>query len=175
MDNENRTLKWKALDEYLNKNYVNEIKRCNTIGLKPKHGIKRDPLPSLNRSMVGPDLSDLIINQDETFQEMLFRLIDSKGLKDSIVYTKASVDKRLFSKIRSDKDYHPSKNTVILLCLALELQLDTALDLLKKSGYTLSNSRKEDIIVKYFIENNDFNILKVNEALYDYDLPLLVK
>jgi predicted transcriptional regulator len=116
------------------------------------------------------------LNQmDDTFQEKLFELIDKKNLKDSDVYQKANIDKRLFSKIRSDSEYHPSKATVILLCLGLELEIDTALDLIARAGYSLSFSTKADVIIRYFIENKKYDVIEINQALYDHDVNVLFK
>lgn len=113
-------------------------------------------------------LEDLIDEVDETFSEYLLRMIDYKGLKDPDVYKKANIDRRLFSKIRSNKHYQPSKNTALALALALELNLDETKDMLNKAGYALSNSNKVDIIFKYFIEQNNYNIYELNEVLFKF-------
>ena len=113
-------------------------------------------------------LEDLIDEVDETFSEYLLRMIDYKGLKDPDVYKKANIDRRLFSKIRSNKHYQPSKNTALALAFALELNLDETKDMLNKAGYALSNSNKVDIIFKYFIEHNNYNIYELNEVLFKF-------
>ncbi len=118
-------------------------------------------------------LEDVLKHLDETFSEHLFRWIDDKGLKDPVVYRKANLDRKLFSKIRSDKEYRPSKSTAIALSIALELNLDETLDLLRKAGYTLSRSNKSDIIIAFFIESGKPNLFKINEVLFNYDQPLL--
>ena len=102
-----------------------------------------------------------------TFQQNLFKSIDDRGLKDSAVYKRADIDRRLFSKIRADVNYHPSKATAIKLCLALELDIAETERLLETAGYCLSLSDTADLVVRYCIEHKTYNLIEVNEAL-DY-------
>jgi len=118
-------------------------------------------------------LDALVGNLDEPFSRMLLRLIDVKGMTDVEVYKRANLDRRLFSKIRSNKGYMPSKRTAIALAIALELSLDETVDFLKRAGYALSPANKFDVIVQYFIANGKYDIYEINQVLFEYDQPLL--
>ena len=129
--------------------------------------------PAARKHMVGRSLEDILNRSEETFQQQLFRLIREKGMKNSEVYKRANLQKQLFSKIKADKDYIPKKNTVLALCLALQLTLDETLDLLARAGYTLSPGSKADLVVEYFIDQKVFDIYTVEAALYEHQLPML--
>lgn len=118
-------------------------------------------------------LEELVNNLDESFSQMLMRLIDDKKLTDVEAYKGAHLDRRLFSKIRSNKNYRPSKNTVLSFCIGLKLNLDEATDLLYSAGYSLSSSCKLDVIMLYFIENEIYDLFQINEALEAFEEKVL--
>ena len=104
-------------------------------------------------------------NREKLFTEQLFAFIDRTGKQDSEIYKKALIDRRLFSKIRSNKSYIPAKKTVIALCLALELNRAEADTLLSSAGYSLSRADDYDLVIAFCIEKKIFNFFDINEAL----------
>ena len=120
-----------------------------------------------------PNLDGMLNNLDKGFSETLLYLIDRTGKKDSEIYKKANVDRKLFSKIRNNADYRPSKTTAIAFAIALELSMDKTDDLLARAGIALSQSNKFDVIVRYFIENKKYDIFELNSVLFEFDQPLI--
>lgn len=113
------------------------------------------------------DLEEYIRNQKskETFSTRLLQYIDQTGLADAEIYRRAGIDRRHFSKIRCDKDYKPKKTTVLALCLALRLDKSKTEELLSLAGYSLSNGDTGDLVVKFCIEREIYDLMEVNDAL----------
>lgn len=120
-----------------------------------------------------PRLEDMVGNVGETFSEALVRIIDEKGFRDPDVYKRANIDRKFFSKIRSNRNYRPGKSVCVAFAIALELSLDETREFIGKAGYTLTHSDKSDIIIEFFIRNRNYDICEINETLFRFGLSPL--
>lgn len=157
----------RELEQYINNHLETEFHVMNEMKFV-------EELEYSTKEMVHPEIDHFIKEkQKPTFQELLFRFIDEKEKKDSEVYHKAGVDRRHFSKIRSNPDYQPKKSTVLSLAIALELDLEDIEDLLQSAGFSINYSDKGDLIIQFFIEKQNYNLHEINEALHSFQLQPL--
>lgn len=176
----------KTLDEYgvRNKRDIREAEveqLCQELEYQRRLSIEQDLLEESSCKMsiamgvdsASDELEDLLNDTDAGFSETLLKLIDKTGKKDSDIYKKANIDRKLFSKIRNNPDYKPSKTTAIAFAIALELNLEETKDFIARAGFALSHSSKFDIIIEYFISNNNYDMFEINETLFAFDQNLL--
>jgi len=169
---------YKNIQEYIDENYVNErkekrrnLKSEEILDIIVHSNIQMDPDIDSFKASPSPSkkrLEDVIFQLEDTFSERVLRLIDEKGYTDVETYRRANIDRRLFSKIRSNPKYQPKKKTAIALAIALKLNLDETLDLLATAGFTLSKSNLFDVIIQFFIESGNYNIFEINQVLFEY-------
>ena len=129
--------------------------------------------PKTAKAAAQPSLEELLNKTDAGFSETLLKLIDRTGKKDAEIYKKANIDRKLFSKIRSNPAYKPSKPTAVAFAIALELDLDETRDFIGRAGFALTHSSKFDIIVEYFILHGNYDVFELNEMLFAFDQPLI--
>ena len=157
------------LKKYIKENLIVEKKAKSIFfGAVAKNAVCSEML--CDYECASPNINDFINeNKDlNNFQTLLFKYIDDRNLKDSDVYNKVHIDRRLFSKIRSDSNYHPSKDTVILLGLSLELNESEIDKLLESASYSLPKNNHYDLIIRFCFINKIYDLFQVNELLDSY-------
>ena len=174
--------------EYIDDHYVDEhtdsrrerLRRLNRLESKASKvcedaalGFMAAPCAPMSMSVTSGSLDNVLDELDAGFSETLLKLIDRTGKKDSEIYKKANVDRKLFSKIRNNPDYKPSKTTAIAFAIALELDLEETKDFIARAGFALSRSSKFDVIIEYFIKQKNYDVFAINEALFAFDQSLL--
>lgn len=161
------------IKQYIDDNYAEQYSNQRNMLSESEAVDYCDTAPSCGKAVLPTTLKEKLEQIDESFSQMLLRKIDEKGIKDSECYKKANIDRKLFSKIKSNINYKPSKVTAIAFAISLELSLEETKDMLMKAGFALSKSNKFDIIIEYFITNGNYNIFEINEALFAFDQSLL--
>lgn len=159
-----------SLAEYIKENYVENNEKLPDY--RPNTNLTKDAGIVFSKKETFT-LDQLMEEVGESFHDMLFLKIDTSGMTDVEVYKRANIDRKLFSKIRSNPAYHPRKQTVLALAIALKLSIEETIDLLARAEYALSPGNKGDLIVKYFIERGVYDIMTINFALDEYGQAVL--
>lgn len=158
-----------GLDKDLQKDFENKLDQYVLLNMQDWLGkVKTEDTEERQKEFRAKNLEEALSKPQYTFQEQLFHLIDVRQLKDVDVYKRAQIDRKLFSRIRCNKDYKPKKNTAIALIMALELDIYESEELLKLAGLALSPGVRSDLIIRFCIMNAMYDIDKVNDILDRY-------
>ena len=172
-----------SVEEYIDDHYVAQNDESYQFDRRRRESVERrrwrleEATPMLETAAAPPpaapmaarSLEHLMDNLGESFTTRLLRLIDERGLKDSTVYKQSNISRQHFSKIQCNRDYNPTKKTVLAFAVGLHLSEDETIDLLKSAGYAFSDGSKRDWIVRYCLEHKIYNINQVNTLLFEYD------
>ena len=166
------------IDLYLEKNFsdTSGFEAAAKRGIKVSYSARSlgEPEESLKTfEVIIRKLKDKIGLAGSFFSDYLFKLIKQKNLSEVDVYKRAHLDRRVFSKIRNERNYMPAKKTVLAIAFAMKLDFKETNTLLARAGYFLSSGRKEDVIAAYFIDNQIYDLFLINEVLDYYDCPIL--
>ena len=167
------------IDEYIDEHGVElarQVEYSSVNKLNSRRHIRKLPVndfavPLLN--VENKNLDDVLAGAGDSFRQRLFKLIDDSGMDDIMVYKKANIDRKVFSRIRSKENYKPKKQTAVALAIALKLDMPTMFDLLSRAGIAFSPSNKFDLIITYFVTNGIYDIFEINAALFKYGQPIL--
>lgn len=161
----------KQIENYIHEHFID-------FEAAAKRGVKFS-YSGRNEDDIGTDekiirtLKDLVGMAGNYFSDYLWKLIDERNLTDVEVYKKAHLDRRIFSKIRNEKNYMPSKRTILAIAVALELDYKETLNLLHRAGYHLTAGNKEDVVIGYFIQNQLYDLFLINEVLDHFGFKTL--